>query len=68
VFDETVTISGHWKLSVLSLIRAFMGACMRAMHAGTQNPLKAALSSTRPAEQHTNHLIRLDTHGYAESG
>jgi hypothetical protein len=49
VFDETVTISGHWKLSILSLIRAFMGARMRAVHAGTPNPLRLpALSSTRP--------------------
>jgi hypothetical protein len=38
VFDETVTIFGHWKLSVLSLIRAFMGARMRCMHeAGRSN-------------------------------
>jgi hypothetical protein len=29
VFDETVTILGHWKLSVLSLISVFMGARMR---------------------------------------
>src|SRR5215475_6749501 len=38
VFDETVTIFGHWKLPVLSLIRAFTGARMRAVHAGTQTP------------------------------
>jgi len=48
VFDESVTIFGHWKLSVLSLIRAFMGARMgarmRSVHAGTghQNSLEAA--------------------------
>jgi hypothetical protein len=72
VFDETVTIFSHWKLSVLSLIRAFMGARMRSVHAGTghQNSLEGCSHTVRPGsgEQHTNHPADRSPTGYAESG
>ena len=70
VFDETVTIFGHWKLSVLSLIRPFMGARMRAVHAGTQTP-EVCQRSVRPgrgtAHESSGPAGQI-THRYAESG